>query len=109
VRNDVIEAWRDPLQKLGVRPTYRTSRVLAAISDLMPAQPARGSGPSNREVAEAAGIEDQGQASKLLKRLQALGLIENTGVGHSQGGPNAWGLTAKGVMVRLELEAEELV
>jgi hypothetical protein len=93
----------DPLQKLGVRPTQRTLRVLAAIGELA----GRGSAPSNREVADVAGIDDEGQASRLLKRLQGLGLVENAAVGYSHGGANAWGLTAKGVMVRLKLEAQK--
>jgi DNA-binding MarR family transcriptional regulator len=97
------EDWRDPLQKLGLRRTYRTWRVLAAIGNLTPAQPARGFGPCNREVADAAGIEDEGQASKLLKRLEGLGLIENTGLA-SRGKPNAWALTAKGEEALRELE-----
>ncbi|HEY7962093.1 MAG TPA: hypothetical protein VID29_09245 [Solirubrobacteraceae bacterium] len=41
-------------------------------------------------------MSDQGQISKLLLRLQNLGLIENTGDGPSKGEPNAWRLTAKG-------------
>lgn len=88
---------------LGVRPTYRTLRVLSAIGALTPAQPARGSGPSNREVANAAGIEDEGQASRLLKRLERHSLIENTGLA-SHGKPNAWALTAKGEEALGELE-----
>jgi hypothetical protein len=32
-------------------------------------------GASNRQVGEAAGIADQGQISKLLARLDGLGLI----------------------------------
>ena len=55
---------------------------------------------SNREVAAAAGIGDQGQMSKLLARLARLGLIENLGVGQAKGGSNAWRLTADGA--RLE-------
>jgi DNA-binding MarR family transcriptional regulator len=68
--------------------TYRTARVLAAIAE----QP----GASNRQIAAAAGISDEGQISRLLKRLQNLGLIENTGLGHTKGKPNAWRPTAKG-------------
>ena len=34
-------------------------------------------GASNRHVGDTAGIADQGQTSKLLRRLQHLGLIEN--------------------------------
>jgi predicted transcriptional regulator len=62
--------------------TYRTERVLEAI--------AKHSGASNREVADFAGVLDEGQISKLLKRLESLGLIENTGEGQPKGKPNAW-------------------
>lgn len=78
----------DPLRDLGMRLTYRTVRVLAAV--------AKHAGGSNRAVATAAGISDQGQISKLLARLQGLGLIENSGGCSVRGGPNAWILTAKG-------------
>jgi DNA-binding MarR family transcriptional regulator len=80
------------LRELDVRLTYRTGRVLTAVAELG----GRGSGPSNREIADAAGISDEGQISKLLKRLEGLGLIENHGPGHPSGMPNAWQLTAKG-------------
>ncbi len=78
----------DPLGGLDMRLTYRTLRVLATI--------AAAPGASNREVAEAAGVADQGQISKLLSRLEGLGLIHNTGVGHVKGEPNAWELTGRG-------------
>jgi AcrR family transcriptional regulator len=78
----------DPLEGLAMRFTYRTLRVLAAIA----ATP----GASNRMVAEAAGVADQGQISKLLSRLEHLGLVRNTGVGHVKGEPNAWELTVRG-------------
>ncbi len=78
----------DPLRDLDMRLTYRTVRVLVAI--------AQTPGASNRQVAEAAGIADQGQISKLLLRLQNLGLIRNVGEGPQRGEPNAWRLTAKG-------------
>lgn len=77
-----------PLEGLNMRLTYRTLRVLATIG-LHP-------GASNRGVADLAGISDQGQISKLLARLQDLGLIHNTGQGHPKGGSNAWRLTPKG-------------
>ena len=51
---------------------------------------------SNREVSDAAGVADQGQISKLLARLEHLGLIVNMGEGHANGEPNAWQLTPKG-------------
>jgi AcrR family transcriptional regulator len=78
----------NPLRELQMRLTYRTVRVLTAVA----AQP----GASNRQVADAAEITDQGQISKLLGRLHNLGLIENTGAGSRRGAPNAWTLTAKG-------------
>ena len=75
----------------GVRLTYRTGRVLQAI--------ARYPGASNREVAERAGIVDQGQISKLLSRLEGGGVIANLSEGTSRGAPNAWRLTEHGERV----------
>jgi hypothetical protein len=98
------EDVRDPLRELGMYRTYRTWRVLVAIAELA----RQGAGPSNREVAERAGIWDAGQMSRLMTRLEGLGLIENTGLGAIHGKANAWWLTAKGDEVRWELEAEEL-
>jgi DNA-binding IclR family transcriptional regulator len=85
-----------------MRLTYRTTRVLECIA----AQP----GVSNREVAERAGVSDQGQISKLLARLERLGLIANTGEGHARGERNAWNLTPLGSQVarRLTLDAGSL-
>jgi AcrR family transcriptional regulator/DNA-binding MarR family transcriptional regulator len=79
---------RSPLEGLPMRVTYRTLRVLTAISE----QP----GASNREVAAHADVADQGQISKLLARLERVGLIENTGEGQPSGEPNAWRLTPRG-------------
>jgi hypothetical protein len=42
-----------------------------------------------------AGVDDQGQISRLLARLERLELLRNTG-GEAQGGPNAWELTPRG-------------
>ena len=78
----------DPLRELPMRLTYRTVRVLMAVA----AQP----GSSNRAVADGADIKDQGQISKLLHRLERLGLIERAGGEPARGDPNAWALTAKG-------------
>jgi DNA-binding MarR family transcriptional regulator len=79
----------DPLKDLDMRLTYRTVRVLLAI--------AQAPGASNRRVGDGAGIADQGQTSKLLQRLQHLGLVENAGRGNAgRGEPNAWRLTARG-------------
>ncbi len=79
---------RDPFKEAGMRLTYRTVRVLLAVGELAEA--------SNRTVGRSAGIDDQGQISKLLARLQRVGLIENTFGGSARGGPNAWALTEKG-------------
>ncbi|HST54267.1 MAG TPA: helix-turn-helix domain-containing protein [Solirubrobacteraceae bacterium] len=87
----------DPLEGLGMRLTYRTLRALNVIVE----HP----GVSNREVGDGAGISDQGQTSKLLARLEGLGLIYNTGDGHTKGATNAWRLTARGVEVQGALQA----
>jgi AcrR family transcriptional regulator len=78
----------NPLQALNLRLTYRTIRVLIAVAE----RP----GASNLEIARAAGIDDQGQISKLLRRLREVGLIENTGDGQLRGRANAWRLTELG-------------
>lgn len=44
--------------------------------------------------------------SKLLARLETLGLIENTGAGHLSGEPNAWQLTAKGEGVAAAIQMQ---
>ena len=78
---------------LETRLGFRALRVLAVIAEAN----GRGSCLSNLEIAGEAGIKDQGQVSRLLKRLAGLGLIENIGWG--LGGPNAWRLTVKGAEV----------
>jgi AcrR family transcriptional regulator len=78
----------DPLRDLDMRLTYRTVRVLLALAE----RPAS----SGREVADAAGVSDQGQISKLLWRLEHLGLVANGAPSISRGEPNAWTLTARG-------------
>lgn len=93
------EAGESPLKALEMRVTYRTSRVLAAVAS----RP----GSSNRQIGEAAEMADQGQVSKLLGRLEKLGLVENTGVGAAaRGAPNAWRLTERGWEVHGALDAE---
>ncbi len=82
----------NPLMQLEMRLTYRTVRVLMAVA----AHP----GSSNRIIAEASGVMDQGQMSKLLARLSQLGLMANTGAGPALGEPNAWTLTDKGWQVQ---------
>jgi AcrR family transcriptional regulator len=81
----------DPMAGLDMRLTYRTVRVLTVVKE----HP----GASNREVADGAGIADQGQISKLLARLERLNLIENTDRSLSKGAPNEWRLTKRGERV----------
>jgi hypothetical protein len=76
------------LNDLPMRVTYRTMCVLSAIAS----QP----GASNRQAGDSAGITDQGQISKLLHRLEKLGLLLNAGADQVRGTPNAWRLTARG-------------
>jgi AcrR family transcriptional regulator len=86
---------RDPLAELPMRLTYRTLRALAAVAE----RP----GASNREIADLAEVADQGQMSKLLARLERLGLIHNAAgrSGQPTGEPNAWRLTPRGEEVRV--------
>jgi AcrR family transcriptional regulator/DNA-binding MarR family transcriptional regulator len=87
------ERGRDLLAELPMRLTYRTARVLEAIATC--------SGASNRVVADRAGVSDQGQISKLLARLERIGLLTNTVEEghHAKGEPNSWSLTSKGAQV----------
>ena len=61
--------------------------VLAAVAE----RP----GANNRQVSDAAGVSDQGQMSRLLARLEGLGLLRNTG-GQTLGAAYAWRLTPRG-------------
>jgi DNA-binding MarR family transcriptional regulator len=78
-----------------MRLTYRTARVLQAAGE----HP----GASNRVIGEHAEVYDQGQISKLLARLEGLGLLANTGAGHTRGERNAWSLTTLGERVTKQL------
>ncbi len=91
---------RDPLGDLPMRLTYRTALVLQCIAE----RPL----VSNRMVASSAGVADPGQISKLLRRLERLGLAVNTGGGHQSGEPNAWKLTALGHEVERRLSVAAL-
>jgi AcrR family transcriptional regulator/DNA-binding MarR family transcriptional regulator len=85
----------DPLDGLDMRLTSRTLLVLCAIAS----EP----GASNRQIADSAGVHDQGQISKLLGRLAKLGLIHNSGNGQPRGEPNAWTLTTRGAEIHQAL------
>ncbi len=81
----------DPLKGIAIRLTHRTALALQAVSE----QP----GASNRGVARGAGITDPGQASKLLARLERLGLITNEAVADTKWELNSWTLTPAGSRV----------
>ncbi len=89
------EGVTDPLGGVSMRLTYRTARVLEGIAEYP--------GSSNRQAGERAGISDPGQVSKLLARLERLGLLANSGHGRVKGEPNAWALTATGETVAQRL------
>jgi AcrR family transcriptional regulator len=93
--NGARKTGTDPLRDLDMRLTYRTIRVLLAIEPS-----GQEAAPSNRQVADAAGIRDQGQISKLLARLEHLGLIENASDPRAKGESNKWRLTQRGSEVR---------
>jgi AcrR family transcriptional regulator len=95
-----VRAAVDPLAGLPMRLTYRTARVLEGVAE--------SPGLSNRQVADYAGIADQGQVSKLLARLVRLGLLANRRGEQVKGEPNAWQLTAKGQLVTQSIRMHTL-
>ncbi len=91
---------QDPLAEVPMRLTYRTARVLEVLAACPEA--------SNRAVGERSGVADQGQISRLLARLQRLGLAQNAGEGHRghlRGEANAWTLTDLGERVARSIGA----
>jgi Replication-relaxation len=97
---ELVGAPRDqgtvPAVALPVRATHRTTVVLRAIAGAPRS--------SNRQISEIAGLVDEGQASRLLNRLQGRGVIENLRRGQVRGEPNAWVLTAYGEQVLRRLD-----
>ncbi|HEY1689925.1 MAG TPA: TetR/AcrR family transcriptional regulator [Solirubrobacteraceae bacterium] len=90
----------DPLASLPMRLTYRTARVVQAAAEL--GKP--GLGASNRQIAEHAGIADQGQVSKLLARLEHHGLLANAAKDSAmRGEANRWMLTHAGARLARSL------
>jgi AcrR family transcriptional regulator len=81
----------DPFAGVTMRLTYRTMRVLECVAS----EP----GASNRRVGALAEVPDQGQISKLLSRMERLGLLVNTGKARPKGEANAWELTELGERV----------
>ncbi len=81
-----------------VRYSYRTALVLRAI--------ACAPRSSNREIAETAGLSDEGQTSHLLRRLAQRGLIEKVSPRSGSRRENAWLLTPHGQRVLKLLDVE---
>jgi AcrR family transcriptional regulator len=75
------------LRRLGIRITSRRARVLNAL--------ATHPGASNRVLAEASGIADAAQISKLIGLLKTHGLAHNN-TRPGPGTPNSWQLTPYG-------------
>jgi AcrR family transcriptional regulator len=90
-RSGGVNGWSgacaNALNGLSIRVTYRTLRVLVAVGETP--------GACNRAIADAAGVMDQGQISRLLSRLQDHGLIHTVG-DRSQWDPHHWYLTGLG-------------
>lgn len=89
----------DPFKGLPIRFTYRTALVLATI--------ASDPGASNRHIADCSGIADEGQISRLLRRLGSCDLIENCGNGQVKGEPNAWMLTERGATIHAAIAIQD--
>jgi AcrR family transcriptional regulator/DNA-binding MarR family transcriptional regulator len=93
VRRDGDRRSRRPLgsaSPVDYRLTVRTQMALATVAG----RP----GLNNREVSEVIGLADQGQISRMMKRLQTQGLVENTQA-HTKRQARAWRLTSDGEAV----------
>jgi hypothetical protein len=92
----------DELADLPSRVTRLTASTIVFIGQMND----RGSAPSNRDVSWATGDTDAGQMSKLLMRLEALALVENTTFhGNGRGRANEWRLTPQGRELAAVIEA----
>jgi DNA-binding MarR family transcriptional regulator len=97
--------WDELPEELADLPS-RVSRLTASTIVFIGQMNERGGAPSNRDVSWATGDTDAGQMSKLLTRLEALGLIENTtDHGNGRGRANEWRLTDRGRELARVIEA----
>ncbi|HWX98121.1 MAG TPA: MarR family winged helix-turn-helix transcriptional regulator [Solirubrobacteraceae bacterium] len=64
------------------------------------------SNASNRDISSAIGMSDQAQTSRMLSRMEDLGLIHNRAP-YNHGAPNCWRLTADGRGLVQTLERHE--
>lgn len=83
------------------------SVVHARMLEQSAAPPASGSSRSRRLSGSLVGLLNplMSMISKLLARLERLGLLHNAGNGQPKGEPNAWTLTPKGQEVEQALRA----
>jgi DNA-binding HxlR family transcriptional regulator len=84
------------------RLTLLTHEVLSAVATLS----ASDSSLSNRKIADAVAVKDDGQISKLLARLQNHGLLHNAGAPSPAAG-NAWQITPRGEEILHATHAKE--
>jgi DNA-binding MarR family transcriptional regulator len=89
-------AGLDLVKDAAGRLSVRTVSVLAAIGG----EP----GLNSKQVAERAGVKDEGQASRLLARLQRLGLIEDVRGPGKRFAAKAWHLTSAGEKLEAAVE-----
>jgi AcrR family transcriptional regulator/DNA-binding MarR family transcriptional regulator len=89
-KHEQIAAAGTDRPRTRIRMTVRTRQVLACIAELSE----WGASLTNREIATAAQVKDEGQISRLLARLQTHGLLQNAG--GLDKGANAWRLTRRG-------------
>ncbi|HEX4187793.1 MAG TPA: TetR family transcriptional regulator [Solirubrobacteraceae bacterium] len=85
--NESLPEPRDPFEGLQIRVTYRTMRVLSAIAE-MP-------GACSKEIADAADVSDNGQISKIMRRLEQNGLVKSS-TARARYEPHEWRLTPRG-------------
>lgn len=85
-----------PAAALDIRLTGRTVEVIRYVG--------RHPASSNRDIAVHCGRLDQGQISRMLRRLAAAGVIENVAQRRAKGLPNAWSLTGEGEELRRTIE-----
>jgi DNA-binding MarR family transcriptional regulator len=84
-RSAALELLQDPGKRLNHHLTQRVLKVIGSDPGL-----------SNRGVARRAGVKDEGHTSRLLSRLERLGLIEDARRAESAATSKAWRLTASG-------------
>jgi AcrR family transcriptional regulator len=83
-------------------PRARRARMCVRY---LAAQGRKGISPSNREIADAVGIANEGQISKLLIRLEGGAAVSK--FSHGVGRPNAWRLTPYGEELAAYFEHRE--